>query len=156
MIVDSSALIALVQREPDAQALADVVGRALGSGEKIAISTATCLEEAVVADGPRDPVRSARFDEIFQSLNAELVPLAAAQAAIVRQAYRDYGKDSGHPARLNPGDCFAHAPAKERGEPLLHVGDGFARTDPASALRGHLEEPRCPMRRLAWTGDRLD
>ncbi|MGB4778533.1 type II toxin-antitoxin system VapC family toxin [Microbacterium sp.] len=134
MIIDSSALIAMVQREPAAPALADVVGRALGTGEQIAVSAATFVEAAIVADGPRDPVRTARFDGIFQSLNAEVVPLTAAQAAIARQAYRDYGKGSGHPARLNLGDCFAYALAKGRGEPLLYVGDDFARTDIASAL----------------------
>ncbi|WP_447944022.1 type II toxin-antitoxin system VapC family toxin [Microbacterium aurum] len=84
-------------------------------------------------DGTRDPVRVTRFEELLASLELDVAPLTAAQATIARQAYRDYGRDSGHPARLNLGDCFSYALAKERGEPLLYIGDDFARTDIASA-----------------------
>lgn len=134
MIVDSSALVALLHDEPEAAALAKVVAAALDRREPLAVSAATLVEASIVADGPRDPVRSARFDAIVAGMRAEVVPLTAAQTAIARQAHRDYGKGSGHPARLNLGDCFAYALAKERHEPLLYVGDDFARTDIASAL----------------------
>jgi ribonuclease VapC len=134
MIVDSSAVIAMLQREPEAPALADAVARSLDAGEPVLWSAATFVEAAIVADGPRDPVRSARFDAIVDGMSAQIVPVTATHAALARQAYRDFGKGSGHRARLNFGDCLSYALAKERGEPLLYVGDDFARTDIASAL----------------------
>lgn len=130
MIVDSSALVAIVRNEPAAPRLI----AAAVSDSAPAISCATLVEASVVIDGGRDPVAIARFDDLVLALSLQIVPLTAAQAAIARQAYRDYGKGSGHPARLGLGDCFAYALAKERREPLLYVGDDFARTDIASAL----------------------
>lgn len=134
MILDSSAILAMMLRDPDAERLAAAVEEALARSESIAISAATLVEASVVADGPRDPVRSARFDAIVEGLGPEIVPVTASQAAVARQAYRDYGRGSGHPARLNLGDCFSYALARERREPLLYVGDDFAHTDIASAL----------------------
>ncbi|WP_404445334.1 type II toxin-antitoxin system VapC family toxin [Microbacterium marinum] len=130
MIIDTSALIALLQNEASAEAIDVATESATWRG----ISAATLLEAAIVADGTSDPVRSARFDALVAGLDIEVVPLTAAHAAIARQAYRDYGRGSGHPAKLNFGDCFSYALAKERGEPLLYVGDDFAHTDIASAL----------------------
>ncbi|MDJ1113896.1 type II toxin-antitoxin system VapC family toxin [Microbacterium dauci] len=130
MIVDTSALIALLQNEACAEAIDVATESAAWRG----ISAATLFEAAIVADGTSDPVRSARFDALIAGLDIEVVPLTAAHAAIARQAYRDYGRGSGHPAKLNFGDCFSYALAKERGEPLLYVGDDFAHTDIASAL----------------------
>lgn len=130
MIVDSSALIALLMGVPESEAIVDALDRA----DHIAISAATLVEAAVAADGTRDPVRSARFDAIVDALSPEVVSLTAEQAAIARQAYRDYGRGSGHPARLNLGDCFSYALAKHRREPLLYIGDDLARTDLRSAL----------------------
>lgn len=130
MILDSSALIAMLLREPNADALADAIDHAA----HVAISAATLVEAAIVADGTRDPVRSARFDAIIDGLAPEIVPLSAEHAALARQAYRDYGRGSGHPARLTLGDCFSYALAKQRREPLLYVGEDFAHTDIASAL----------------------
>ncbi len=130
MIVDSSALIAVIQGEPFAAAILD----ALETADRPAISAATLVEASVVADGPRDPVRSSRFDDFIDALDLEVVPLTAAQAAIARQAYRDFGRGSGHPARLNLGDCFSYAVASERDEPLLYVGEDFDQTDIASVI----------------------
>ena len=130
MIVDTSALIALLMDEPSAAAIDAATEVAAWRG----ISAATLLEAAVVADGTRDPVRSARFDALVAGLDIEVVPVTAAHVALARQAYRDYGKGSGHAARLNLGDCFAYALAKERDEPLLYVGDDFSHTDVRSAL----------------------
>lgn len=79
-------------------------------------------------------MRSARFDAIVDAMSAEIVPVTAAHAALARQAYRDFGRGSGHRARLNFGDCLSYALAKERGEPLLHVGDDFVHTDVRSAI----------------------
>lgn len=132
MIIDSSALVAIVRGEADA----DKVLAALLAARHCAISAATLVEASVVVDGARDPVRTARFDELLRSLALEVVALTPTQAVIARQAYRDYGKGSGHPARLNLGDCFAYALARERREPLLFVGGDFGHTDIASALDG--------------------
>lgn len=135
MIIDTSALIALLHDESSAAAIDAVTDVAPWR----AISAATLFEAAIVADGTSDPVRSARFDGLVAGLDIEVVPVTAAHAALARQAYRDYGKGSGHPARLNFGDCFSYALAKERGEPLLYVGDDFAQTDIAPALPPTLE-----------------
>ena len=69
-------------------------------------------------------------------LDSEIViePVTAEQARIARQAYRDYGKGSGHPANLNFGDCFSYALAREKREPILFKGDDFLHTDLRSAL----------------------
>jgi ribonuclease VapC len=64
----------------------------------------------------------------------QIADVTAPQALLAREAYRDFGKGSGHPARLNFGDCFAYALAKERDEPLLYKGDDFGHTDVGSAL----------------------
>jgi len=66
---------------------------------------------------------------------AEIEPVTEAQARIAREAYRDFGRGSGHPARLNFGDCFAYALARTTGEPLLFKGDDFTHTDVIPALR---------------------
>ncbi|WP_448255475.1 type II toxin-antitoxin system VapC family toxin [Microbacterium aurum] len=129
MIVDSSALVAIVKGEADAEVLL----ASLVTAPRLAISAATLVEASVVIDGTRDPVRIARIDELLASLELDVAPLTAAQATIARQAYRDYGKGSGHPARLDLDDFFSYALAKDCGEPLLYVGGGFARTDVASA-----------------------
>ena len=75
----------------------------------------------------------ARIERLNPALNA-FVTLTAEQAKIARQAYRDYGRGSGHPANLNFGDCFSYALAAERREPLLFVGDDFGHTDIRSAV----------------------
>ncbi|GAA1918891.1 type II toxin-antitoxin system VapC family toxin [Microbacterium aoyamense] len=130
MIVDSSALIALLQGEPTAEAIRS----ALKESESAAISAATLVEASIVADGTRDAVRSSRFDVMIDELSLQVVALTAEQARIARQAYRDYGRGSGHAANLNFGDCFSYALAAERREPLLYVGDDFGHTDIRSAL----------------------
>lgn len=129
MILDTSALIAVLQAEPEA----DAVLAALERADSVSVSAATLVEACVVADGARDPVRSARFDALVDAIAPEVVPLDAAQAAIARRAYRDYGRGSGHPARLNLGDCFTYALAATRRDPLLYVGQDFAHTDLPSA-----------------------
>lgn len=132
MIVDSSALIAIIQGEPRA----DDLLAALQATTAPAISSATLTEASIVADGSRDPVKIARFDDLVAAVGFDVVPLTATQAALARQAYRDFGRGSGHPARLNLGDCFTYALAKERREPVLYVGEDFSHTDLASARGG--------------------
>jgi ribonuclease VapC len=86
-----------------------------------------------VIDGSKDPIASRRFDELIEAAQIAIEPVTEAQARVARQAYRDFGKTSGHPAKLNFGDCFSYAPAKSKGEPLLFKGQGFSRTDVKSA-----------------------
>ncbi len=126
MIVDTSALVALLRGEDDAPRFA----RALAArGESKRMSAANFLETAIVIDGSRDPIASRRFDDVLAKANLIIEPVTAEQAHIARAAYRDFGKGSGHPARLNFGDCFAYALAKATDEPLLFKGEDFGFTD---------------------------
>ena len=77
---------------------------------------------------------SRRFDELLAAGQVVVEPVSREQAMIAREAYRDFGKGSGHPARLNFGGCFAYALAKTTGEPLLYKGNDFTHTDLQSAL----------------------
>ncbi len=90
------------------------------------VSAANYLEAGIVIDRERNPALSAKLDAVIAELGIEIAPVTSEQARIARQAYRDFGKGSGHPARLNFGDCFAYALAMERGEALLSKGDDFA------------------------------
>jgi ribonuclease VapC len=87
-----------------------------------------------VIDGSRDPIASRRFDELFKEASISVESVTLDQARIAREAYRDFGKGSGHLAKLNFGDCFAYALAKATGEPLLFEGDDFTHTDITSVL----------------------
>jgi ribonuclease VapC len=131
MIVDASALVAIIRGEPDAQTFA----RAMEYSESgLRMSAANYLEAAIVVDGTRDPVLSRRLDDLLAGASITIEPVTERQARIAREAYRDFGKGSGHPAGLNFGDCFAYALAKDLGEPLLFKGGAFAHTDVTRAL----------------------
>ncbi|WP_263353935.1 type II toxin-antitoxin system VapC family toxin [Acidicapsa acidisoli] len=131
MIVDSSALIAILKDEPEAKAFKAAI---LGP-ETVAISAATYFEASIVVDGYKDPRLRARFDAILEATNFLIEPFTAEQAQIARQAYRDYGHGSGHRANLNFGDCFAYALARVKREPLLYKGDDFVHTDIRPAVQ---------------------
>ena len=130
MIIDTSALIAILRDERDAI----VYARAIEDAETRRVSAVNFVEAAAVIDGSREPIASRRFDELFEAAQLVVEPVTREQAQIARDAYRDFGKGSGHPARLNLGDCFAYALAKATGEPLLYKGADFAQTDLKSAL----------------------
>jgi ribonuclease VapC len=125
VIVDASALVAILRDEPDAAVFAQAIEHA----PVRRISAAGFVEAAAVIDAARDPVVSRRLDEILSVAAIQIEPVTEAHARIAREAYRDFGKGSGHPARLNFGDCFAYALAKTSGEPLLCKGDDFIHTD---------------------------
>lgn len=129
MIVDSSALIAILKEEPEATRFIELIDSAM----HCRMSAFNYVETAVVVDGNRDPIMSRRFEDFLQQAEIEIQPLTIEQARIAREAYRDFGTGSGHPARLNFGDCFAYALAKDAGEPLLFKGADFLRTDVAPA-----------------------
>ncbi|MEX2318331.1 MAG: type II toxin-antitoxin system VapC family toxin, partial [Bauldia sp.] len=98
------------------------------------LSAASFLEIAIVIDSRRDPTVARRFDAFLASANITIEPVTERQARVAREAYRDYGKGSGHPARLNFGDCFAYALARDLNEPLLFKGDDFRHTDIKPAI----------------------
>ena len=129
MIVDTSAIVAIVRSEPEAKRFVEAI---VGCRD-VVISAGNYLETAIVIDKDRDPALSARVEPTLNMLGVEIAPVTAAQARIARQAYRDFGKGSGHPARLNFGDCFAYALAMERGEPLLFKGEDFVHAGVARA-----------------------
>lgn len=125
MIVDTSAIVAILNDEPEAGAFAESIGAATS----IRISAATYVESGAVIDSLRDPVVSRKFDRLLEVGRITIEPVTAEHAKSARQAYRDFGKGSGHPARLNFGDCFSYALASEAGEPLLFKGEDFSKTD---------------------------
>jgi ribonuclease VapC len=130
VIVDSSALVAILHDEPEAAAFL----RAIYAGGECRISAANFLEAAIVIDAGRSPVASRRFDDLLCQAAIVIEPVTESQVRIAREAYRDFGRGSGHPARLNYGDCFAYALARERGEALLFKGDDFSHTDIEPAI----------------------
>lgn len=132
MIIDTSALIAILRAEPEADACA----KAIEAAGHRRMSAANFLEAAVVMDSARDPVVSRRFDELVAAAEIRVEPVTEAQARIAREAYRDFGKGSGHPAGLNFGDCFAYALSRELDEPLLFKGNDFIHTDLSPAISG--------------------
>ena len=130
MILETSAIVAMIYKEPIAEACVDAILRA----GVVRLSTASLLEAAIVIDSNRDPILSRRLDEALDEFGMLLESVTPEQARIAREAYRDFGKGSSHPAQLNLGDCFAYALAKATGEPLLFVGNDFGHTDVQSAL----------------------
>lgn len=130
MIIDTSAVIAILNGEPEREAFARVVLEAANAR----MSAATFLEAAIVVDSLRDPVKSRRFDELIAALGIEIVDVTVEHARIARAAYRDFGKGSGHAAGLNFGDCFAYALASATGDALMFKGDDLAHTDVRPAV----------------------
>jgi ribonuclease VapC len=125
VIVDTSALIAMLRGEAEGPEFLELIDQA----ESVRLSAATYLETGIVIDAARDPIYSRKLDDLLATVEAIIEPVTEAQARIARWAYRDFGKGSGHPAKLNFGDCFAYALAKTSGEPLLFKGDDFGHTD---------------------------
>lgn len=131
MVIDTSAVLAILLGEGEAAGFAQAIERA----ERCCISAASYVEAAVVIDCKGDAIASREFDRFMRRAAIEVEPLTFEQAQIAREAYRDFGKGR-HAAGLNFGDCLAYALAKSRGEPLLFKGEDFARTDVARAEGG--------------------
>lgn len=130
MIVDSSAVVAILKREADWR----VFARALDEAECARLSAATYVEISIVMERLKNPALSVDIDELIEQFDIAVEALTLEQAKIARQAYRDYGKGSGHPANLNFGDCFSYALAREKREPILFKGDDFGHTDLRAAV----------------------
>jgi ribonuclease VapC len=129
MIVDASALLAIVLGEADGERFYMSLGRAGGS----AVSAVNFVEAAIRADQDSSGGRGELLDELMQHFEVRIASITPEQATMAREAYQRYGKGR-HPARLNLGDCFAYALAKARREPLLFKGEDFAKTDIEAAI----------------------
>lgn len=130
MIVDSSAILAIVKDEPERAAFAAI----LEGADDVRISAANYFETSILIDSYKSPTLAARFEELMQRAKIAIEPFTEEQARVARQAYRDYGKGSGHRAQLNFGDCFSYALAREKREPILFKGDDFVHTDLRPAI----------------------
>ena len=104
------------------------------AAEVLRVSAGTYVELGVVVDGRRNAALTRRLDELLEEAAVVIESVTPAQARIAREAYRDFGKGSGHPAQLNFGDCLAYALAKDKAEPLLFKGDDFHHTDVRRAI----------------------
>jgi ribonuclease VapC len=126
VIVDSSAVVAILCQEREAAAFAQAIEEA----SDVAISASTLLETSIVMK----PRYYGSVDELISAMRIRIVPFDARQAEVARAAHALYGKGSRSPAHLNYGDCMAYALAKVTGQPLLFKGDDFTHTDITPAI----------------------
>ena len=131
MVVDTSAILAILKQEPDAPAIA----QRLAGRQRILMSAATLMECGTVVVGRYGAAGTAEFTGLLARLKVTIVALSAEHAQAGIEAYSLYGRGSGHPAKLNMGDCFAYALAKTRNLPLLFKGNDFIHTDIEPALK---------------------
>lgn len=124
MVIDSSALIAVILDEPDGSALY----YAMANSPVRRLSAAALVEASLVLLRRTTQGSTGALDNLIASLRMEIIPVDHQQALIAREAFRRYGKGR-HKAGLNFGDCFSYALAKQTGEPLLFKGDDFGHTD---------------------------
>ncbi len=130
MIVDTSAIIAILAEEDDAA----IYAQAIAGADVRRLSAASYLECGIVLDSQRDPIVSRGLDELLREAQFVVEEVTERQARLARQAYADFGKGTGHPAGLNFGDCLSCALAVDLHEPLLWKGDDFGHTGVESAL----------------------
>jgi ribonuclease VapC len=130
VIVDISAIVAIVRGEAGAQALKKALARSPDSR----MSAASYVELCAVTQRPGRPEITRMIDRLLDDYGIRIEAFDADQARAAAQAYRDYGRGSGHPARLNLGDSYSYALAHVTGEPLLFCGDDFTHTDVRPAL----------------------
>jgi ribonuclease VapC len=126
MVIDTSALIAILLGDPEAEALA----RAIADDSKRLVSAFTALEASVVIEAKKGEAGGRELDLLLHRARIEIVAMNAEQYEIARLGWRIYGKGR-HPAGLNIGDCCSYALSKYSGEPLLFKGNDFTKTDVA-------------------------
>jgi ribonuclease VapC len=124
MVIDTSAIVAILLGEPDGAAFAE----AIEQGAPRLLSAANLLEASIVVEARKGEDAGRDLDLFIYRAGIEIVPVDADQAEIARVAWRRYGKGR-HQASLNYGDCFAYALAKASGSRLLFKGDDFTHTD---------------------------
>jgi ribonuclease VapC len=125
VVVDTSAIVAIVMDEAEAGAFA----RAILGARSVLIAAPTLLEVRLVLERRKSQEFAERLSETIAVLNPQIVAFGREHLQAAHDGYRRFGKGSGHPAQLNFGDCFAYALAKTTGLPLLFKGGDFARTD---------------------------
>jgi ribonuclease VapC len=130
VIIDSSAVLAIFLQEPDGRRYL----RAILDADPRRMSVSNWLEATMVVDRRGNAVAENWLEDFMQNAQIELMPVSISQATIARRAWRTFGRGI-HPARLNYGDCFAYALAKDTREPLLFKGNDFAQTDVEPALK---------------------
>jgi ribonuclease VapC len=128
MIIDTSAIIAVLFNEDDAKSYAD----AIAQSDFRRMSAATFVETAIVIETQTKTSGSRQLDAFLRKADIAIEPVTEEHAHIARQAFSDFGKGR-HPAGLNYGDCFSYALAKATGEPLLFKGKDFSKTDLVAA-----------------------
>ena len=128
MIIDTSAVLAVLLDEPDAK----LDGNAIATAWPRQMSAVAMLEAAMIAESRGGIAAEDEFDVLLEKAAVEFVPVTSDLAKGARRAWRRFGKGN-HSAALNFGDCFAYAVAKATGEPLLFKGEDFSRTDVAIA-----------------------
>ena len=128
MIIDSSAICAILFGEPDTKRYED----AIAGADVRRMSAGNLLEAAIVVESRTGPLGADQLDALIERAGIEVVPVSAEQATIARRAWRRFGKGR-HAAGLNLGDCLAYALAESTREPLLYKGNDFARTDVEAA-----------------------
>jgi ribonuclease VapC len=129
MIIDTSALIAILLNEAEAEAFA----KAIALDPKRLVSSFNLSEAAIVIEARKGEAGGIELDLLMHRARIEIVAMSTEQVELARAAWRYYGKGN-HPAGLNIGECCAYALAKYSGEPLLFKGGDFALTDITSAL----------------------
>ena len=124
MVIDSSAILALLMAEPESEQFAS----AIDTASVRLMSAANLLETSIVIEARHGLAGGNKLDELIKKAQISVEPISLEQAEAARVAYRAFGKGR-HPAGLNFGDCFAYALAKISDEPLLFKGDDFTKTD---------------------------
>jgi len=129
MVIDSSAVLAILLEEPET---ADFLAAIEADGTRL-MSAASVAEAGIVLEQRLGYEAGRDLDDLIREAGIEIVPVDAEQSHLARRAFRLYGRGN-HPAGLNFGDCFAYALAEARGQPLLFKGDDFSKTDIAPAV----------------------
>ena len=133
IVIDTSAIVSVIRREDDA----DAIAACMVDASTVMLSAATLLEASIVLGDERFGILSEGdklLDEFLYREGVIIEPVSTVQAQLARLAFGQFGKGTGHPAGLNFGDCFSYALAKSLDLPLLYKGGDFAKTDIASAL----------------------
>lgn len=128
MIVDTSALMAVLLYEPEVVVFSQLMMEA----PQVSISAGNYVELVIVASKRRDPMSLASADRLLETFGIEIEPVTVEQARLAREAHLTFGRGR-HPAALNYGDCFAYALARATGRPLLYKGSDFSQTDIVAA-----------------------
>lgn len=127
MVIDTSAVLAILQNEPEAPAIEAAMER---DAVRL-MSASSALEAAIVVEARYGEAGGRELDLLLHKAHIDTIAFDAAQMELARRAYRRYGKGN-HEAGLNFGDCFAYALSQHSGEPLIFVGEDFAKTDVAA------------------------